>query len=61
MGWLFLFFLVLIVCSTILLGMYMYYCSENKTNMFADRKCNERIKELEKAVLELQNRQKENK
>lgn len=61
MGWLFLLLLVLIICVTILFAMYMYYCSENNMNMFSDPKYNERIWSLEKAVSELQEKQKENK
>lgn len=52
---------VLIICVTALCAMYMYYCAENNVKMFETPKYEERIKALEKAVLKLQSKQKENK
>lgn len=45
---------VLIICLTVLLAMYMYFCSENEVKMFADPRYDERIKELEKRMKELE-------
>lgn len=39
--------LVLIICVTVLFGIYMYFCSENETKMFVDPRYEERIKKLE--------------
>ena len=47
----------LIICGSVLFGIYMYLCSENEVKMFADPKYDKRIRELEKAIMEL----KENK
>lgn len=43
----------LIICATILMAMYMYYCSENETGMFQNPKYEKRIRELEKQMEEL--------
>lgn len=45
---------VLIICVSVLVGVYMYYCGENEINMFADPRYEERIKNLEKRVKELE-------
>ena len=44
---------VLIICTTILIGVYMCYCDENGVKMFADPRYDKRISELEKTVKEL--------
>lgn len=43
----------LIICVTILLGIYMCFCSEHGTKMFADPGYEERIRKLENQVREL--------
>lgn len=45
--------IILIICTTILIGVYMYYCAENEVKMFANPKYDKRISELEKVVKEL--------
>lgn len=45
--------IVLIVCISVLFGIYMYLCSENEVKMFADPKYEERIGKLEKQMEEL--------
>ena len=45
--------IVLILCSTTLLGIYMSLCSVNEVRMFADPQYDERIKKLEKQMEEL--------
>lgn len=45
--------IILIICATVLAGMYIYYCSENEIGIFANPKYEKRISELEKAVEEL--------
>lgn len=47
----------LIICGSVLFGIYMYLCSENGVKMFADPEYDKRIRILEKAIMEL----KENK
>lgn len=42
--------IVLIICITILVGVYMYYCNENGIRMFADLQYEERISRLEKLI-----------
>lgn len=44
---------VLVICATILAGMYIYYCAENEVKMFANPKHEKRIKELERQMEEL--------
>lgn len=44
--------IVLIICASVLLGIYMYLCAENEIKMFADPKYEERISNLEKLVKE---------
>lgn len=39
--------IVLAICATILLAMYIYYCGENEVKMFADKSYDERIRKLE--------------
>lgn len=48
-----LFFIVLIICITVIIGMYIYYCSENEVGMFQNPKYKKRITELEKQMEEL--------
>lgn len=43
----------LIISVAVLLGIYMYFCSENGTKMFADPRYDERINKLEKQIEEL--------
>lgn len=43
-------FVTLIICVTILVGVYMYYCGENEIKMFADPRYEERISRLEKLL-----------
>ena len=45
--------LFLIVCVSVLFGIYMYLCSENEIRMFADPRYEERMRKLEKLVEEL--------
>lgn len=45
---------VLIICVSILVGLYMMCCEENGVKMFSDPKYSERIEELEKRVAELE-------
>lgn len=47
------FMIVFIVCATILIGIYMYYCAENKMGMFRNPRYEERIRKLEKHMEEL--------
>lgn len=42
--------IVLIVCGSVLFGIYMYLCSENEFGMFERPKYEERIKRLEKIL-----------
>lgn len=48
---------LLIVGAVILIGLYMYACFEKEIKMFADPKYEERIKELEKKVKSLEERE----
>ena len=48
--------IVLILCATILFGLYMYYCVENEIKMFAYPRYEERIRKLEKEMSELKER-----
>lgn len=43
----------LIICATILMERYMYYCSENGVKMFQNPRYDDRIRELEKQMKEL--------
>ncbi|MCI8378653.1 MAG: hypothetical protein HFH72_09065 [Lachnospiraceae bacterium] len=43
----------LIICATVLMAMYMYYCSENEVGMFQNPKYEKWIRELEKQMEEL--------
>lgn len=43
----------LVVCISVLFGIYMYLCSENEVKMFSNPRYEERIRELEKQVKEL--------
>lgn len=45
--------IILIICITILIWAYMYFCSENEVKMFANPRYEERIKKLEKLTEEL--------
>ena len=44
----------LIICGSVLFGIYMYLCSENRVKMFADPEYDKRIRRLEKAIMELE-------
>lgn len=47
----------LIVCASILFGLYMYLCSENEVKMFANPEYEKRIRKLEKEIQKLLNTQ----
>lgn len=53
MVWFMIISVVLIICSSILFGLYMAYCQESEVGMFQNPKYDERIKELEKQMKEL--------
>ena len=44
--------IILIICTTILFGIHMYFCSENEIGMYADPRYEERIRKLEKIIKE---------
>lgn len=44
---------VLIICATVIMAMYIYCCSENEIGMFQNPKYEKRIRELEKQMEEL--------
>ena len=46
-------FIILIICVTILAGIYLYCCSENKIGIFDYREYRSDIKELKKYISEL--------
>lgn len=46
-------FIILVICVTILVGMYLYYCSENCIGIFDRTKYNSDLKDLKDAVNEL--------
>ncbi|MCM1219005.1 MAG: hypothetical protein NC548_31370 [Lachnospiraceae bacterium] len=46
--------IVLIICSTILINNYLYYCSKLGVKMFKNPKYEERIIELEEKVKKLE-------
>lgn len=46
--------IVLIICISILIGLYMDYCKESRTKMFAPQKYDERIRDLERRVEKLE-------
>lgn len=57
MGWLCL--IVLIICATILGGMYLYYCNENEIGVFRNAKNmydKEKIERLEDRISRLERR-----
>lgn len=45
--------IILIICLSVLFGLYMFLCAETKTKLFSNHKYDERISELEKQVKEL--------
>lgn len=45
--------IILIICGSVLFGVYMYLCSENEVGMFSDHRYEERIRKLEKQMEEL--------
>lgn len=49
--------LTLIICATVLLGIYIYQCAENDVKMFADPRYDERINELEKRIKDLEGKE----
>ena len=46
-------FIVLMICVTILVGMYLYYCSENSIGIFDRTKYKSDLKDLQDAVNKL--------
>lgn len=48
--------IVLIICLSVLFGLYMFLCEETKTRLFTNPKHEECIQELEKQVKELKER-----
>lgn len=46
--------IILIICASILIGIYMMCCQESEVKMFANPKYGERIRELEKRIGELE-------
>lgn len=46
-------FIILVICATILVGMYLYYCSENSIGIFDRTKYKSDLKDLKDAVNEL--------
>lgn len=44
---------ILILCATVLLGLYLYYCSENNTGLFVDPKYNSTLGELKESIEDL--------
>ena len=46
--------IILIICASILIGIYMMCCQESEVKMFADPRYDERIKELEKRIKDLE-------
>lgn len=44
---------VLIICVSVLFGIYIACCSENETGMFQNPRYEKRIRELEKQMEEL--------
>ena len=45
--------IILIICATILCGLYLHYCSENRTGFFTIPQYNSSLYELEKSVEKL--------
>lgn len=45
--------IILMVCATILIGMYLYYCSENSIGIFDRTKYRSDLYDLKEAVNEL--------
>lgn len=43
----------LVICISVLFGIYMYLCSKNEVKMFSNPRYDEHIRELEKQVKEL--------
>ena len=46
---------VLIICGSILFGIYMVFCADAGIKMFEDPRYEERIKNLEKRLKEMEN------
>ncbi len=46
--------IVLIICISILIGLYMDYCKESRTKMFTPQKYDERIRDLDRRVEKLE-------
>lgn len=42
--------IVLIICVSTLIGVYMFLCSENEVKMFVNPRYEERIRALEKEI-----------
>ncbi len=52
--WAALLLIVVIICATIIAGIYIYYCSENQVGLFENHKYNERINKIEKQIREME-------
>lgn len=48
--------IVLIICVSVLIGVYMICCQESGVKMFANPRHEERIKELEKRIKDLEDK-----
>lgn len=46
--------IALIICISILIGLYMDYCKESRTKMFTPQKYDERIRDLDRRVEKLE-------
>lgn len=53
--------IVLIICVTILCGMYLHYCNENEVGIFQDMDMyyREKISKLEERITKLENKEGE--
>lgn len=45
--------IILMICATILFGMYLYFCAENKIGIFDCAKYKSDIKDIKNAIAEL--------
>ena len=46
-------FIILVICVTILVGMYLYFCAENRIGIFDSARYNSDLRDLKDAVNEL--------
>lgn len=51
--------IVLIICLSVILCLYMYLCEESETGMFSGIKYEKRIKDLEDRIEELEKSKEE--